>query len=187
MIQLERGEVCASERYLATRWKWSTSKVRAYLTLLEADRMIGKQKKQGVTVIRLCNYERYNPERSDEKARINQEESSDEAGSKQIEEEKEGKEGEGLRPPAKGPRRPTLKEALGAASEIGVTPSVAQCWWETREASDWIRSTATGNTPVGANWRADMKMSVSWVLERLAKTAQATAETTKPTKPTRCT
>ena len=39
IIELERGQICGSERYLADRWKWSTKKVRAFLTLLEADRM----------------------------------------------------------------------------------------------------------------------------------------------------
>ncbi len=178
MIPLERGEVCASERYLATRWKWSTSKVRAYLTLLEVDKMLTKQKKQGITVIKLCNYERYNIEGGDKKAEINQGESRVEAGSKQIEEGKEGEQGLGAPGPAS-TRRPNLKEALAAASEVGIRPEIAKCWWEAREANDWRKGTqGGGTTPVGPNWRADLSTANTqgWPQEMLAKSKQKTPD-----------
>lgn len=57
-----------------------------------------------------------------------------------------------------GCRRPTLPQAIAAASEIGVTDAKASEWWHTREASEWIKGTAGGGTTaVGSNWRADLK------------------------------
>lgn len=86
MIELDAGQIVASERFLAGRWKWSTSKVRAFLTLLEADRMAAKEIKQGVTVLTLCNYKRYISSAAEEKAGLKQLQSTIEAASKQREE-----------------------------------------------------------------------------------------------------
>lgn len=56
------------------------------------------------------------------------------------------------------PRRPTIAEALAAAMEIGVRRDKAEEWWNCREASEWLKGMAGGGTsPVGTNWRADMK------------------------------
>lgn len=60
VIDVQRGEVCASLRFLSNRWNWSTKKVSTYLKLLVKLRMIETQKKQGVTVLKLLNYDTYN-------------------------------------------------------------------------------------------------------------------------------
>ena len=58
----------------------------------------------------------------------------------------------------KSPRRPTIDEARAAANEIGVQRDKAEEWWNCREASEWLKGMAGGGTsPVGTNWRADMK------------------------------
>lgn len=93
LIELEPGQVCGSERYLAGRWGWSTKKVRAFLALLEADHMVGREKKQGVTVITLCNYAKYASGGSAEEAPKKRRRSSEEAARKRIEEGEEGEEG----------------------------------------------------------------------------------------------
>lgn len=93
LITLNPGQLCASERYLSGRWKWSTTKVRAYLTLLEADKMVEKEKKQGVTVVTLTNYEKYARGEPDKKAQNNQRESSEKAVRKRIEEGEQGQQG----------------------------------------------------------------------------------------------
>lgn len=170
LIKLAPGEIVASERFLAGRWKWSTTKVRAYLTLLEADGMVTKEKKQGTTVLNLLNYDKYRSGGSAEKAQINQGESSEKAGGKQIE-EGENKDNKGR----ERPRRPTLPEAIAAASEVGITADIAQCWLEAREANDWMKGTnGGGTTPVGPNWRSDLSTSYrqGWPQEMLAKAKQ---------------
>lgn len=55
-------------------------------------------------------------------------------------------------------RRPTLIEAKSAASSIGVSDELADEWWHAREASAWVKGAGGGGTtPVGTNWRADLK------------------------------
>jgi len=68
LIPIPRGGLAASERYLSARWKWSTTKVRKFLHDLALEGMIIKQKKQGLGVLTLLNYESYNEPSSKEKA-----------------------------------------------------------------------------------------------------------------------
>lgn len=67
MISIPIGGIAASERFLGTRWKWSRSKVRAFLLCLVSDQMLDQQKDHGETVLILCNYERYAFSVDDEK------------------------------------------------------------------------------------------------------------------------
>jgi hypothetical protein len=60
-IELDRGEVVASLRYLMNRWSWSMSKVCDYLELLRSQQMVVVTKEFGVTKIRLVNFEKHNP------------------------------------------------------------------------------------------------------------------------------
>jgi hypothetical protein len=62
MVKWNRGELPASLRYLAERWKWSKNKVDSFLKLLENEQMIVKRTAEGTgkTIISLCNYESYN-------------------------------------------------------------------------------------------------------------------------------
>lgn len=58
--------------------------------------------------------------------------------------------------------RPTLDQAKSAASNIGVSPEMADEWWHAREATDWVKGTAAGGSVrVGANWQADLKTYAS--------------------------
>jgi hypothetical protein len=67
VVNLERGQLTHSLRFMAEAWGWSVKGVRSFLNLLERQSMIGT--KRGIAkgtaqnVITLCNYERYqNPE-----------------------------------------------------------------------------------------------------------------------------
>jgi len=72
-------------------------------------------------------------------------------------------------------RRPTLSQAIEAASQIGITKEAAEFWWNTREASDWMKGSAGGGTmPVGSNWRSDMTASKGWATEQAAKAPTST-------------
>ena len=59
-IHLHLGELVASERFLETRWNWSRTKVRNFISLLEKNHSLTKRKDQGETVLTLCNYVSYN-------------------------------------------------------------------------------------------------------------------------------
>ena len=64
-IDLKRGELVASIRYLARQWGWSVNRVQNFLKLLRLDTMIDTRTDQGITVIKLCNYEHYNNAKTD--------------------------------------------------------------------------------------------------------------------------
>ena len=61
-IEVKRGQVLVSLRFLSGRWQWSTKKVNSFLDLLIQDKMIIKEtpKETGQTVITICNYDKYN-------------------------------------------------------------------------------------------------------------------------------
>jgi hypothetical protein len=61
VVGIPRGGIVASVRFLSDRWKWSNTTVCLFLDLLQGERMITREKRQGVTVISLCNYDKYNP------------------------------------------------------------------------------------------------------------------------------
>lgn len=67
-IEVKRGQMLVSLRYLAGRWQWSTKKVNAFLDLLIRDNMITKEtpKETGQTVITICNYDKYNSHKEQE-------------------------------------------------------------------------------------------------------------------------
>ena len=74
-IHLKRAQLVASSRFLATTWDWSESAVRRFLAELrginarqwgadavtdaESDAMIDAQTDAGITVITICNYDKY--------------------------------------------------------------------------------------------------------------------------------
>jgi len=62
VIEIKRGQVYASIRFIAKAWKWSPKKVLGFFDLLINDEMIEKEtlKETGQTVITICNYEEYN-------------------------------------------------------------------------------------------------------------------------------
>lgn len=63
LVDLPRGSVGVSIRFLASRWRWSHTKVLKFLSLMESEQAIERKTEQGLTVIYLLNYEEYqNPE-----------------------------------------------------------------------------------------------------------------------------
>jgi hypothetical protein len=60
LVSWTRGQLPASLRYLAERWKWSKNKVDDFLKLLENEMMIERILSSGQTVLFLKNYETYN-------------------------------------------------------------------------------------------------------------------------------
>ena len=60
MVSWTRGQWPASLRYLAKRWKWSKSKVNNFVRLLEERHFIKRQSVNGLTVLSITNYDKYN-------------------------------------------------------------------------------------------------------------------------------
>ena len=63
VIEIGRGEFPATIRFLAKRWGWNKNRVDRFLKLLIAENMITTRTAIGTsqTVIKLCNYDDYNP------------------------------------------------------------------------------------------------------------------------------
>jgi hypothetical protein len=59
VIELRRGELLASVRFLATAWKWHRSRVERYLTSLSREGMIETEARHGINIITICNYDKY--------------------------------------------------------------------------------------------------------------------------------
>lgn len=59
-VQINRGQLCYSIRYLAAAWNWDKAAVSRFLTRLKTETMIETQTETGQTIITICNYERFN-------------------------------------------------------------------------------------------------------------------------------
>ena len=60
VIEIGRGEIVASLRYLGERWRWKKDKVASFLGLIESDQMIRRSTRHTETIVTICNYDRYN-------------------------------------------------------------------------------------------------------------------------------
>lgn len=59
MIDLARGQLAHSTRFMAEEWKWSPSKVVRFLNRLKTDTMIETHGLPDATRITICNYDKY--------------------------------------------------------------------------------------------------------------------------------
>jgi hypothetical protein len=70
LIEVERGSFITSIRQLCDRWKWSNTKVIAFLELLENDGMIlfkSDKKKTVVTIVKYSEYQELNDTKTSQK------------------------------------------------------------------------------------------------------------------------
>ena len=58
-VQLDRGEILTSQRQLADHWGWKRKRVRTYLLRLERVKKVTPQRAQGMTLLTLCDYDKY--------------------------------------------------------------------------------------------------------------------------------
>lgn len=58
-VVVERGQLCASFRYLSKAWGWSLGKVQLFIDRLKTDTMINTAVNTGRMIITICNYEKY--------------------------------------------------------------------------------------------------------------------------------
>lgn len=59
VLDLKRGQIAASLRFMADKWQWSEPRVRRFLKRLKTDAMIDASTDAGITVITVCNYNKY--------------------------------------------------------------------------------------------------------------------------------
>ena len=59
IIDVKRGEYVASIRFLAKKFKWTTSRVKRFLDRLTRGKMVTTKATQGITSINLMNYDEY--------------------------------------------------------------------------------------------------------------------------------
>jgi hypothetical protein len=70
VLQIDRGQIACSLRFLATRWKWPETSVRRFLARLAAggdDALVVIDAAQSVTQITICNYDKYQNSRRTER------------------------------------------------------------------------------------------------------------------------
>jgi hypothetical protein len=58
-IGLNRGQLVASLRFMAEKWRWSEPRVRRFLNVLKNERMIDLVTDAGITIITICKYDKY--------------------------------------------------------------------------------------------------------------------------------
>lgn len=59
VVELKRGQLAASVRFMADKWQWHYSRVVRYLDKLRKHAMIETEAKQGLTTITVINYDAY--------------------------------------------------------------------------------------------------------------------------------
>ena len=59
IVDVKRGEYVASIRFLATKFGWTTSRVKRFLDRLVRGKMVTTKATQGITTITLLNYDEY--------------------------------------------------------------------------------------------------------------------------------
>ena len=60
IYQIQRGEIVASLRYFANKWRWPKNKVRRFFDKLEKTEMITIKRDTQITHLTICNYDTYN-------------------------------------------------------------------------------------------------------------------------------
>lgn len=63
LIELKRGQLIASNSFLAERWNTSERTVLRFLELLESDSMLHRCTHRKVTILTICNYDSYQEKR----------------------------------------------------------------------------------------------------------------------------
>jgi hypothetical protein len=135
VVEVPRGGFVASVRYLSDRWLWSNTKVCAFLDLLRVEGMITTEKRHLITVVLLCNFDKYNEQETTQKRQENDAEATRRRrGDDEIEEDKEEEEGGGARGKASLNARtePPVVHGHGWFPSILNTPDFRKLWltWE---------------------------------------------------------
>jgi hypothetical protein len=58
-FELDRGQLAASTRFIASKWRWTEARVRRFLRGLISEGMVDAKTDAGMTVLTICNYDAY--------------------------------------------------------------------------------------------------------------------------------
>ena len=59
VVALDRGQLAASVRFMAQAWGWTPARVQRFAERLKKMEMIATKTDTGVTVLTVCNYEKF--------------------------------------------------------------------------------------------------------------------------------
>ena len=107
-VDLDRGQLVASERFLEVRWSWSRGKIRRFLKWLESRQQIVPVKNGANTVITILNYDEYQSD--DTSNSTNDGTSNEPVTNQQRTKEKKGKKGKKVNNPSLNGGIDVLKE-----------------------------------------------------------------------------
>lgn len=91
-VDIERGQLGRSEVELSDRWKWSRTKVRRFLNVLENEHQIEKVKNNLTLIVTIKNYDEYQSENTKEHQSGQQKDSKVDSKRYTLEESKEKKD-----------------------------------------------------------------------------------------------
>lgn len=110
-LELKRGEVAASIRFLAERFKWHRSKCERFLHKLKTETMVRTRTETGVTVISICNYDKY---QSQPRATETPSETPSETRPRQVRDKGEERNNDVIKASPNGEAPKTAQEAITA-------------------------------------------------------------------------
>lgn len=129
VVNVERGGIVASERFLSLRWQWSRTKIRDFLSILTASQMVNIKKDQAISIINLCNFDQYNSDMFTEEPQKNPKKTAKEPGRDQEEtkENKGKKEEQGKEEVPPSPQAGAAVDPLRIPSELH-SPEFTATW-----------------------------------------------------------
>lgn len=121
IVNLERGQLAFSQRFLQERFQWSRQRVRGFIAKLELHQSITQIPTKGVTKITICNYDKHAFGQPSEQPHSNQAATSQRPKEEELKELKELKEKKDDVGEARAPASALIsKDAFDLADKIAV-------------------------------------------------------------------
>lgn len=149
VVEIGRGEIIASLRYLGERWNWKKDKVASFLGLIESDQMVRRSTRQQETVVTICNYDIYNNTSDTEPD--TEADTRPTAARQPPDKDKNGKNEKNTSGRAGKPPSPTAISWTAESGFTGVTDSDLEEWKTAYPAVNLTRSMAAAGQWLKAN------------------------------------
>ena len=121
VVELQRGQLASSIRFMAKAWMWTPAKVQRFLKRIEKLGLCRTEADTGVTVITICNYDKYQskPKAGDTRP-IQDRYTSDTNEKKGVIREKEEPKGSSKKPAARASQVPSDFQPTSSGMEYAV-------------------------------------------------------------------